>query len=173
LLAAHLFRLSKRNVKFHQLREFGGHGKPKHRGFESLSAEKKLRVRLRRERGITTHGVCPCHEQRAVGQTLCAQLRCLRRPRAIREQRRVGVSDTFVFGVSGDDSLLSSLSEVSFFDLDASGQYRFAARFRGFANGGSDKVTADFTPVPIPMPLAVAGAGLLAVGFIRRRRAAH
>ncbi len=85
----------------------------------------------------------------------------------------VGVSDTFVFGVSGDDSLLSSLSEVSFFDLDASGRYRFAARFRGFANGGSDKVTADFTPVPIPMPLAVAGAGLLAVGFIRRRRAAH
>ncbi len=81
----------------------------------------------------------------------------------------VGVSDTFVFGVSGSDSLLSTLSELSFFDLDATGQYRFAARFRGFAGGGSDKVTADFTPVPVPMPLAVAAAGLLSVVALRRR----
>ncbi len=85
----------------------------------------------------------------------------------------VGVSDTFVFGVSGSDSLLSTLSELSFFDLDASGQYRFAARFRGFADGGSDKVPGDFTPVPIPMPLAVGAAGLFMVVALRRRRSAR
>lgn len=85
----------------------------------------------------------------------------------------VGVTDTFVFGVSGAHSLLSTLSEVSFFDLDASGQYRFAARFRGFNDGSSAKVVGEFTPVPIPVPLAIAAAGLLSVVAVRRRNSAR
>ena len=83
----------------------------------------------------------------------------------------VGVTDSFVFGVSGSSSLLASLTDLSFFDM--SGGDGFAARFRGFAGGGSDKVTATPTPpqvVPLPQTLALATGGLLGLLLLRRRK---
>lgn len=75
----------------------------------------------------------------------------------------VGASAAFVFTVKGLDSLLATIDESAFFD--ASGGYGFVARFRGFLDGGSDKVTASL--VPAPGALALLG---LAGACARRRR---
>lgn len=86
-----------------------------------------------------------------------------------------GDSASFTFCVDGADSVLSALSASSFFDGDCTcepgeeNRYPFAARFRGFNNGMSDKVVACPPVVPVPMPVALAAAGLLGVGFMRRR----
>ncbi|MFZ9915716.1 MAG: hypothetical protein ACO3IB_10345 [Phycisphaerales bacterium] len=88
----------------------------------------------------------------------------------------VGDTGTFTFCVKGDDSIISGLSAASFFDGDCTcepgeeNRYPFAARFRGFNDGGSDKVVAcPPAVVPVPMPVALAAAGLLGVGLMRRR----
>jgi MYXO-CTERM domain-containing protein len=83
----------------------------------------------------------------------------------------VGVTDSFVFGVSGDSSLLASLTDSSFFDTAS--LPGFAARFRGFAGGGSDKVGGTPTPpnvVPLPQTLALACGGLVGLALLRRRK---
>lgn len=78
-----------------------------------------------------------------------------------------GDSATFVLDFTGDDSLLSSLSTASFFD--GSNGIAFAARFRGFVNGQSDKVPGELIVTPVPVPLAMAGIGLVGLGMLRRR----
>ena len=76
----------------------------------------------------------------------------------------IGVGQTFdfLFDVRGDPTLLSSLVAHDFFD--ESDGWGFAARFRGFDDGGSDKVTAS-----MPAPGAIALFGLGALGARRRR----
>lgn len=78
-----------------------------------------------------------------------------------------GDSANFVLDFTGDDTLLSSLSAASFFD--GSNGIAFAARFRGFANGESDKVPGELIVTPVPMPLALAGLGIVGLGLLRRR----
>ncbi|MDX2018407.1 MAG: hypothetical protein SFY95_12320 [Planctomycetota bacterium] len=72
----------------------------------------------------------------------------------------VGATGTFVFAVTSTNAL--ALSEASF--LTGANDYPFVVRFRGFENGGSDKV-----PTPTPGSLAL---GLIAgLTAARRRRA--
>lgn len=66
----------------------------------------------------------------------------------------VGTSGTWTFDVAQGPATLS------FDDLD------MVVRFRGLANGGSDKVTA----VPEPESYALMLAGLGVLGFVARRR---
>jgi hypothetical protein len=80
----------------------------------------------------------------------------------------VGETGTYTFNVDSTAALLSNLDALSFF-TKASGHPEFAVRFRGFDNGGSDKVAAQMIVVPVPMPVALAAAGLLGVGLLRRR----
>jgi MYXO-CTERM domain-containing protein len=77
----------------------------------------------------------------------------------------IGVGQTFVFrfDVRGEESLLATITAHDFFD-ETDG-WGFAARFRGFADGGSDKVTAS-----LPSPGALALLALGSLGAFRRRR---
>lgn len=73
----------------------------------------------------------------------------------------VGQTFTFTFDVRGDPAILATIIPHDFFDEEESG-YGFVARFRGFDDGGSDKVTAS-----LPAP----GVGvLLAFGAASGRR---
>jgi len=101
----------------------------------------------------------------------------------------VGQTATFVFQILGLDP---SLTTDSFLSATAqSDDYSFAVRFRGFGNGGSDKIALDWSPPvdgvpgdlppvlsqppvdgvpvdggsPVPLPAAV-WAGLVAAGAI-------
>lgn len=78
-----------------------------------------------------------------------------------------GSTRTLTFSVLGNDALLASLSDASFFDT--SNGYGFAARFRGFRDGGSDKVMGDVIVTPLPQTLGLAGAGVLGLVLFRRR----
>jgi len=97
-----------------------------------------------------------------------------------------GGSATFTFTLSGSglntltaDSFLSTFSTPEANDL---GPTYFVARFRGFVNGGSDKVPGNprsggggggIEGVPEPGTLTLAGLGiatLLGSGWFRRRR---
>ncbi|MCE2884725.1 MAG: hypothetical protein LW806_07490 [Planctomycetaceae bacterium] len=80
----------------------------------------------------------------------------------------VGSTGAFTFDVSGDDTLLASLSDASFFDT--SNGYGFAARFRGFADGGSDKVPGEIAVVPLPQTLGLAAASIAGLALFRRRK---
>jgi hypothetical protein len=72
----------------------------------------------------------------------------------------VGQTRSFSFSVCGDPTLLASLGvEELFREGD---HYAFAARFKGFVNGGSDKV-----PAQLPAPGA---AAVLLGAFAGRRR---
>jgi MYXO-CTERM domain-containing protein len=75
----------------------------------------------------------------------------------------VGEMFSFRFDVRGDASLLATMVAHDFFD--ESKGFGFVARFRGFGNGGSDKVTAT-----LPAPGAMALFALGALAGTRRRR---
>jgi hypothetical protein len=100
----------------------------------------------------------------------------------------VGDSETFTFHLSGTG--LDGLTEQSFFtslsgaagggepgQVSADGARAFfVARFRGFEDGGSDKVPATLEHAPEPGCLALAGvgvAGLLGCAWWRRRPGAR
>lgn len=74
----------------------------------------------------------------------------------------IGASATFVWAINASDA--GSLTDLSF--INAADQPSLVARFRGLADGGSDKVPG--TLVPAPGSLALLGAGLLVAG--RRRK---
>jgi hypothetical protein len=91
----------------------------------------------------------------------------------------VGQTGVFTFTLTGHD--LDTLTDASFGDAFSTGGGEgsafFLARFRGFLNGGSDKVTGktgtitpNVTPEPSTALLGAVGAGCLA-GFrwLRRR----
>lgn len=75
----------------------------------------------------------------------------------------LGQTASATFLVSASAPVLAGLTDESFFD-DSNG-YAFVARFRGFADGNSDKVVGV---VPGPGALALAAIG--AIGVRRRRR---
>ena len=80
----------------------------------------------------------------------------------------VGSTGAFTFDVSGDATLLASLSDASFFDT--TNGFGFGARFRGFSDDGSDKVTGEILVVPLPQTLGLTAAGLAGLAFFRRRK---
>jgi hypothetical protein len=77
----------------------------------------------------------------------------------------IGVGETwsFLFDVRGDPTLLASIVAHDFFD--ESDGWGFAARFRGFEDGGSDKVNAS-----LPAPGVLTALAMGAAGSRRRRR---
>lgn len=76
----------------------------------------------------------------------------------------VGQSATFVFNLSAAGA--GSLSALSF--IGQGDSIEMVVRFRGFANGASDKVPTVL--IPAPATAALAGAGVLALAARRRRR---
>lgn len=75
----------------------------------------------------------------------------------------IGATATFVWTITASDA--ASLTDLSF--IDAANQPSVVARFRGLADGSSDKVPGQFVPAPASLAL-VGFAGLVAS---RRRRA--
>lgn len=97
-----------------------------------------------------------------------------------------GQTGTFTLNLTGSKSTLSSFSVESFLGGKNTDEL-FVARFRGFTDGGSDKVAADYyeppecDPTPpnapnpsgivIPLPTAsIAGLGLFAIIQLTRLR---
>lgn len=74
-----------------------------------------------------------------------------------------GHTGVFVFEVSAFDA--SDLEAESFIRGDAA--HNFVVRFRGFKDGGSDKVPVVVIPTPATLPLLLAGGF---IGTRRRRR---
>jgi hypothetical protein len=90
----------------------------------------------------------------------------------------VGHSDDFVFHLTGN--ALKTLTTNDFFTTpsvppgDGQGDQSFVARFRGFENGGSDKVPGTDPPIATPEPatLLMSSMGLavlFALYYLRRR----
>jgi hypothetical protein len=79
----------------------------------------------------------------------------------------VGGSGSFVFDLTGTG--LDQLTQQSFFLETPSGGPFFVGRFRGLANGGSDKVPATAIPEPSSLALVVLG-GLTGLALRRRRQ---
>ncbi|MBL8764691.1 MAG: hypothetical protein JNM07_10530 [Phycisphaerae bacterium] len=82
----------------------------------------------------------------------------------------VGATGTFSFNVTASDA--GALNAHSF--LNASRTYPMVVRFRGFANGGSDKVPGQENApenIPLPSAAAIGLAGLGVIASPRRRRA--
>lgn len=77
-----------------------------------------------------------------------------------------GTTETFVFDITASDAMTRSASSF----LGDQGDW-FAVRFRGLANGGSDKLLIAIVPLP---NAAMAGLGLLGLSLgartARRRR---
>ncbi len=87
----------------------------------------------------------------------------------------IGSNATFTFNFTGIN--LDTLTDMSFFNewstgTGAGGGYEsFVARFRGFKDGGSDKVPGDpGSPVPEPTTMLLFGAGLAGLAAVGRRR---
>jgi len=83
----------------------------------------------------------------------------------------VGATETFTFDVVASDA--STLDTMDF--LSGSSDFDFVVRFRGFENGGSDKVPATTTIIPLPAPIVLAAIGLPMAGLMswRARRKAN
>lgn len=86
----------------------------------------------------------------------------------------VGESATFTFNVTGTNLLnLSQASLESALSDGSGGRSAFlVVRFRGFENGGSDKVPAmpDVAPVPEPGTITMALIGSIPLGLMAWRR---
>jgi hypothetical protein len=81
----------------------------------------------------------------------------------------VGESATFTFNISFVDGL--SLTENDFLnelsaDAGGGGAQFYAARFRGFNDGGSDKVPGE---VPEPASMLLLGTGLVGIAGLKRK----
>jgi hypothetical protein len=84
----------------------------------------------------------------------------------------VGETDTFTFDIVATDA--ATLETLDF--LTGSSDFDFVARFRGFEDGGSDKVPGvPTTVIPLPAPIVLAGIGLPIAGLMswRARRKAN
>ena len=89
----------------------------------------------------------------------------------------VGDSATFTFALTGTN--LTSLTADTFFQTLSSGNageghQAFAVRFRGFENGGSDKVIGSagdpgVAPVPEPSTVVLFGMSIFMFGFMALR----
>jgi len=73
----------------------------------------------------------------------------------------VGATGTFTFNVVASDA--ASLTASSF--INGPNEFDFVVRFRGFKDGGSDKVPSEIVPAPSVLSLLVIG-----VAGTRRRR---
>ncbi len=98
----------------------------------------------------------------------------------------IGQTGTYTFQLTGNATYLNALTAQAIFDTQTNGggeAANFLVRFRGFDNGGSDKVPAvegDTIPpesggspeIPEPATIAVLGAmaGLGALGYRVRRK---
>ncbi|MCL4196619.1 MAG: PEP-CTERM sorting domain-containing protein [Phycisphaerales bacterium] len=76
----------------------------------------------------------------------------------------IGVGQSGMFEFLVDSAYADVLSAASF--ISGPNDFNFVVRFRGFANGGSDKV-----PVPVPGSVALLGLGAVAMSSRRRRNA--
>lgn len=77
----------------------------------------------------------------------------------------VGATETFTFDVVASDA--STLDTMDF--LSGSSEFDFVVRFRGFEDGGSDKVPATTTIIPLPAPFVLAAIGLPVAGWMSWR----
>lgn len=102
----------------------------------------------------------------------------------------IGQTGTWTFLLTGNNAILDTLTTQQIYDTlttgGGGGQYGFLVRFKGFDNGGSDKVPGgpvgdpdppinpggNPDPVPEPTTLAVFGAlaGFGALGYRFRRK---
>jgi hypothetical protein len=79
----------------------------------------------------------------------------------------VGDTETFIFDVIASDA--ATLESRDF--ILGPNEFDFVARFRGFEDGGSDKVPGvPVNIIPLPPAAALAGAGLPLVLWLSRRR---